>query len=36
MATRIFDGVIDPIIALVLDKMNTRHGKIRIFMTAGG
>ena len=35
MATRIFDGVIDPIIALVLDKMNTRHGKIRIFMTAG-
>lgn len=31
-ATRILDGVTDPIIAIIIDKMNTRFGKIRILM----
>lgn len=34
-ATRILDGVTDPIIAIIIDKMNTRFGKIRILMVAG-
>ncbi len=34
-ATRIFDGVTDPIIALIMDKMNTRFGKIRIIQVSG-
>lgn len=34
-ATRLFDGVTDPIIALVVDRVNTKHGKIRIFMWIG-
>ncbi len=34
-ATRIFDGVTDPLIAVVIDKTNTRFGKIRILMAAG-
>ena len=34
-ATRIFDGLIDPLCALIIDKMNTRFGKIRIIMTIG-
>ena len=29
------DGVTDPIIAIIIDKMNTRFGKIRILMVAG-
>ena len=29
-ATRILDGVTDPIIAIIIDKMNTKFGKIRI------
>lgn len=33
--TRVFDGLIDPIIALIIDKMNTRFGKIRIVMLVG-
>lgn len=34
-ATRIFDGLIDPVLALIIDKMNTRFGKIRILMLIG-
>lgn len=34
-ATRILDGITDPIIAIVIDKTNTRFGKIRILMAAG-
>lgn len=34
-ATRIFDGAVNPVIALVIDRVNPRHGKIRLFMTAG-
>ncbi|MBP3488707.1 MAG: MFS transporter [Roseburia sp.] len=34
-ATRIFDGVTDPIIAILIDKTNTRFGKIRILMGIG-
>lgn len=33
--SRVFDGLIDPFIALVIDKMDTRFGKIRIMMTIG-
>lgn len=33
--TRVFDGLIDPFIALVIDKMNTKFGKIRILMLTG-
>lgn len=33
--TRIFDAITDPLIAMMLDKMNTRFGKIRIMLVAG-
>lgn len=33
--TRIFDGLIDPLIAVFIDKFNSKHGKIRIIMSAG-
>ena len=33
--TRIFDGAINPAIALIIDRVNPRHGKIRLFMAAG-
>lgn len=33
--SRVFDGVIDPLIALIMDRVNTRYGKIRIFTAAG-
>ena len=33
--TRIFDGVTDPLLAFVYDKVNTRFGKIRILIVAG-
>ena len=33
--TRIFDAITDPIVALVLDKMNTKHGKIRYMIGLG-
>lgn len=33
--TRIFDGITDPLIALIIDKTNTKHGKIRILMSIG-
>ncbi|MCI6465531.1 MAG: MFS transporter [Faecalicatena sp.] len=34
-ATRVFDGITDPIIALVIDKVNTKFGKLRIFLLIG-
>lgn len=33
--TRIFDAITDPLIAMLLDKMNTRFGKIRIMLVSG-
>lgn len=33
--TRVFDGVTDPICAYVIERVNTKFGKIRIFMLAG-
>lgn len=33
--TRIFDGITDPLLAFVYDKVNTRFGKIRILMIVG-
>lgn len=35
MATRIFDGITDPLLAFVYDRVNTKFGKIRILMIAG-
>lgn len=32
---RIFDGITDPLISILIDKVNTRFGKIRIFMVIG-
>lgn len=32
---RIFDGVTDPLISMLIDKVNTRYGKIRLFMFLG-
>ena len=34
-ASRVFDGIIDPFIALLIDRMEIRFGKIRIMMTVG-
>jgi Na+/melibiose symporter-like transporter len=34
-ATRIFDGIIDPVLAIIIDKTNTKHGKLRILMFIG-
>lgn len=33
--TRVFDGLIDPFIALIIERINTRHGKIRLFLVIG-
>ena len=33
--TRVFDGLIDPFLALMIDKVNTRFGKLRLFMGIG-
>ena len=33
--TRILDGVTDPLLAFVYDKVNTRFGKIRILLISG-
>lgn len=33
--TRILDGITDPLIAFIYDKINTRYGKIRIMITIG-
>lgn len=32
---RIFDGITDPIVSLLVDKVNTRFGKLRIFLFLG-
>lgn len=34
-ATRFFDGVTDPICAYLMERVNTKYGKIRIFMLSG-
>lgn len=34
-ASRFFDGVTDPIIAMIIERFNSKHGKIRIFMAIG-
>lgn len=34
-ASRIFDGVTDPICAYIIERFNPKHGKIRIFLMAG-
>lgn len=34
-ATRIFDGVIDPFLAIWIDKINTKHGKMRFLLLLG-
>ncbi|AEB06435.1 major facilitator superfamily MFS_1 [Coriobacterium glomerans PW2] len=34
-ASRVLDGFLNPILALVMDRVNTKHGKIRLFMIAG-
>ena len=33
--SRIFDGITDPLLAFVYDRVNTRFGKLRILMVAG-
>ena len=33
--TRIFDGITDPILALVYDKVNTKFGRLRVLLIAG-
>ncbi len=33
--TRVFDGVIDPLLALVIEKVRFRFGKLRFFMLTG-
>lgn len=33
--TRIFDGVTDPLCAFISDRINTKHGKIRILLAIG-
>lgn len=32
---RVFDGITDPIISMVIDRVNTRFGKIRLFLVTG-
>lgn len=34
-ATRIFDGVTDPLCAFISDRISTKHGKIRILLAIG-
>lgn len=34
-ATRILDGLVDPLLALLIDRVKLRHGKLRFFMLAG-
>ena len=33
--SRVFDGVIDPFLAVWIDRFNTKHGKLRILMLIG-
>ena len=35
MLTRILDGVTDPLLAFVYDRVNTRFGKLRVLLIAG-
>ena len=32
---RLFDGITDPLISMIIDKTNTKFGKIRLFMIIG-
>lgn len=34
-ASRIFDGITDPICAYIVERFNPKHGKVRIFMLLG-
>ena len=34
-ASRIFDGITDPLCALIIERFNSKFGKIRIFMLLG-
>lgn len=34
-ATRLLDGLIDPLFALIIDRTRLRHGKLRFFMLLG-
>ncbi len=34
-ASRVFDGITDPIIAYIVERFNGKHGKIRFFMMIG-
>ena len=33
--SRIFDGITDPLVSLLVDRVNTKFGKLRIFMSMG-
>lgn len=33
--SRLFDGITDPIIALIMERFNSKHGKIRFFTMVG-
>ncbi|MBR6405627.1 MAG: MFS transporter [Lachnospiraceae bacterium] len=33
--SRVFDGITDPIIALIIEKFNSKHGKMRFFLFLG-
>jgi GPH family glycoside/pentoside/hexuronide:cation symporter len=35
MLTRVFDGLIDPLLGLIIEKVNFRFGKLRFFMLGG-
>lgn len=35
MLTRILDGITDPLLAFVYDRINTRFGKLRVLLVAG-
>lgn len=34
-ASRIFDGITDPIVAYIMERFNSKHGKVRIFILIG-
>ncbi|HAQ51839.1 MAG TPA: sugar transporter, partial [Lachnospiraceae bacterium] len=33
--TRVFDSITDPFIALIIEKFNSKHGKMRMFLAIG-
>ena len=33
--SRLFDGVTDPVIALIMERFSSKHGKIRFFTMVG-